>query len=551
MPRSVLQRLTGIAVAVVVANALWAATLPSRSGQVIAAFGVLIASVVVVAVWSSPRIRSIVIAHPPQFVTHRLRALAVVAPFVLPAFFVRTAPVVAFWRFDGRSALLVAWLISIVVSIAFESDRAEDAARPTAKFLLVIFLVFSAVLWIVIVLDIGIAAYMMEFQRRGQRPCQTDLLTTMATVWESNWPSQHLFLSWRSEADFQQRTVYANHVHPFLLSMYGWMRTAQRLGHLRLWQAANTTILLPIFVLIASFVTLLARSALWPRFRVGLFTLFLAIGILFTTWRLWIDLIRFNTDNAYPLLGGILVLLYALLLPPVQTGSAAIVAALFAALSPTNTPMLILPVLCLFGRGAQDARDVLRQNRSVIVICLAALGAGAISYLEPRALIRWNGYHPIQSSLLFRSGLDGDTRYVSGLLQAVVASCPIGCCYARTLPELLLPSAVPLAVLAPLVWWWSPSQGRAVGRLVLFLITPYVMSVILFPQSVSIHPYLYDHWFIIPVVVSGLVAMLSPAVEERMHGATLLIFLLFTSAILMSNLLGIAQGLARAMAPAS
>jgi len=103
-------------------------------------------------------------------------------------------------------------------------------------------------------------------------------------------------------------------------------------------------------------------------------------------------------------------------------------------------------------------------------------------------------------------------------------------------------------ILAPLVWWWSPSQGFSVGRLFLFLITPYVMSVILFPQAVSIHPYIYDHWFIIPVVVSGLVAMLSRAVEDRLNGATLLVFLLFAVAILMSNLLGIAQGLARAVA---
>jgi hypothetical protein len=116
------------------------------------------------------------------------------------------------------------------------------------------------------------------------------------------------------------------------------------------------------------------------------------------------------------------------------------------------------------------------------------------------------------------------------------------------LADLLIPSVVPLAILAPLVWWWSPSQARPVGRLFLFLITPYLMSVILFPQSVSIHPYLYDHWFIIPVVVSGLMAMLTPAIEERLNGATLLLFLLGIGAVLMSNLLGVTQGMARALA---
>jgi len=547
---SVLQRLVGVTIAVLAGTALWAAVLPNKSGQIVAAVGALIAFVAIVAVWASQRIRLAVLAAPPEFLTHRLRALAVAAPFVLPAFFLRTVPVIAFWRFDGRSALLVAWLISIVLAMAFEHDRPERESRLSTRFLLGLFLLFSAGLWLAIVMDTGIAARTMDFERRNQRPCQMDPFTTMATVWQSNPLSEHLFLAWRDPADFQQRSVYANHVHPFLLSMYVWMRAAQRLGHLTLWQASNTTILLPVLVLIGAFATLLARTgSLWQRLRVvHLFALFLAMGVLLTTWRLWIDLIRFNSDNSYPLLAGILVLLYALLLPPVQTRSAATAAAVFAALSPTNTPMVILPVLCLFGRRGQDLRDVLRQNRSVIWICLAALSAGAASYIEPRLLIRWAGYHPKESSLIFRSGLDGDTRYFSGLFQAVVSPCPIGCCYARPLSDLLVPSLIPLAVLAPLLWRWSPSQGASVVRATVFLITPYLMSVMLFPQSVSIHPYQYDHWLFIPVVVSGLMAMLSPAVEDRLRGVGLLGFLLFVGAILMSNLLGIAQGLARAIA---
>ena len=550
MTDSVLRRLIGVALAILLSNALWAAMLPSRSGRIIAVLGSLIALLAIGAVWASKRIRTAILASPPGFLAYRARALAVIAPFVLPALVRHTVPVLAFWRFDGRSALLVAWLISIVVAMAFEHERPERTSRSTATFLLAAFVLVSAGLWLAVVMDSGVATAMIDVDRRGSRPCQMDLFTTMASVWQSHPMSEHLFLAWRSEADFQQRNVYANHVHPFLLSMYAWVRAAQGLDHLSLWQASNTTMLLPIFVLIAAFATLIVRNgSLWHQSQVSqLLPVFLATGILLTTWRLWIDLIRFNSDNPYPLLAGVHLLLYALLLPPMQTRFAAMAAGLYAALSPVNTPMLIVPVVCLFGQGGDGVRDVVRRNRSVLVICLVALVAGAVSYLEPRALIRWNGFHPQQSSFLFRSGLDGDTRYFSGLLQAVVAPCPSGCCYARSFSELLVPSVVPLAVLAPLVWWWSRSQGTAIGRVFLFLITPYLMSVILFPQSVSIHPYLYDHWFIVPVVVSGLVTMLSPAVQDRLRGGGLLVFLLFTGAMLMANLLGIAQGLARAVA---
>ena len=217
--------------------------------------------------------------------------------------------------------------------------------------------------------------------------------------------------------------------------MYGWVRAAQRLGHLRLWQASNTTILLPIFVLIAGFVTLLARNgSLAHRSRAShLLPLFMAMGMLLTTWRLWIDLIRFDSDNPYPLLAAVLVLLYALLVPPLQTAAAAVVAALFAALSPTITPLMVLPVLCLFGERGQDARDLLRRNRPVLVVCLAALVAGAISYVEPRAnsLVRLSipaklAYFQVRSRRrhpIFQRTLSSGRRSVPSRM--LLRSCPV------------------------------------------------------------------------------------------------------------------------------
>ena len=83
------------------------------------------------------------------------------------------------------------------------------------------------------------------------------------------------------------------------------------------------------------------------------------------------------------------------------------------------------------------------------------------------------------------------------------------------------------------------------GHLLLFLCAPYLMSVVLFPQAVSIHPYLYDHLLLVPVTVGGVVAMLNPAVCAPLRGGPLFAVLLLAGGVLMSNLISIAQGLAQ------
>jgi hypothetical protein len=547
---ALLQRFIVLCLATLCANVFCAITLPHASGRIVGAVGASIAAALLFGVGAFPDVRNRLLASPPALLERRATLLIVLVPFLLPGLFLHVAPVLGFWRFDGRAALLVAWLAVVIVAIILEHRRGPNADRRTVRWLLSLFILFSAGVWLSIVLDSGIASFMVTIDRRGSRPCQSDPFTTMITIWESNPPSEHLFLGWRSQENFDHRIVYANHVHPYLLTMYTWIAVTRYTAGLTSWGASNTSILLPILVLIAAFGTLLARSGLlWNRTHLrGLLTLFLAIGILVTTWRLWIDLVRFNSDNPYPLLSAVFVLFYALLLPPARTGGAAAVAAVFVALSPVYTPMLVLPVLCLFGHSGRTWREVLQRNRSVMAVCAVALLTGGVAYLEPRLLIWWKGYQSQESSFLFRSGLDGDTSYFSGLLQAAVAPCPTNCCYGRTVSELLFPAILPLAAFGPLTLRHAASTATSVWRAFLFLATPYLVSVILFPQSVSVHPYLYDHLFVIAAVVAGLMAMLSAPIERRLTGAGLLAFLLLVSAILMSNLIGIAQGLARAEA---
>ena len=542
-------RFTATCAAALVLNALWAATLPSASGRLVGAAGAGFAALLLLLLYGWPSLRNRVIANPPAFFTWRPALPLVLIAFVTPLLFLRAAPVFAFWRFDARSALLLAWLALTAIALALESRR-PAAEQVWTRSVIAVFVLFAAAVWLTVVMDSGIASFMVNVDRRGPRGCQSDPVTEMATVWESNPAADHLYLAWRTQQAFEKRIVYANHVHPYLLTMYGWLIAARRVGGLTVWQASNTTMLLPVLLLIVAFALLVARSKVLtsPASAGALLLAFLGIGVLVTTWRLWVDLVRFNTDNPFPLIASVFVIVYAMLLPPAKPVAAAIAAGAFAALNPVGTPLLLLPVLCLFTRSARDWRDAWVANRSVLVVCGVAVVAGVVSYLDPRLLIAWKGYHAEQSSFLFRSGLDGDTRYFSGILQAVVAPCPTNCCYTRTFADLVWPAVLPLAIFGPAAIWRRRDPVFSVGRTILFLMTPYLLSVILFPQSVSVHPYLYDHLFLIPVVVTGILAMLSVAGDARPGSVALLASLLLLGGILMSNLIGIAQGLTRAIA---
>jgi hypothetical protein len=76
------------------------------------------------------------------------------------------------------------------------------------------------------------------------------------------------------------------------------------------------------------------------------------------------------------------------------------------------------------------------------------------------------------------------------------------------------------------------------------LFTPYLVSLALFAQAVSIHPYLYDQLLIVPAALAGAFWSLSPMIQRRLEGPGLLAGLLLALILVMANLIGIAQAMA-------
>ena len=507
-------------IGILLLNLAWLLILPSTSDKIIALAGLALAGcALTIPLISSRRDPS------TDIEAHRrsLRDAVPIVPFLFPAIAWIVMPRIVFWNLDGGSWLILAWLWMGSVAAL----RGHGA---------LVFVVATAAFWTSIVADLGIQRVALETDRTVPMLCRSDVLTTAFSIWETNPAREHLFLGWRTEESFRARAPYANHVHPYLFTMYAWVAGIRLLVRVPTFVATNTIPFFYMLVLLAGFTTLLARAGLLRARHspVGLLTLFLAYGLIVTSWRFWNDLYRFGSDNPYPLLMGVLLFVYAFLREPIRPAAAAVSAAIFVALSPIHLPMLLLGMFVLFG-----------HSRPVVVTAVVATVAGVASYLTPWLLIAGHDYQAVGSSILLRSGLDGDTRYFSNLAQAAIAPCIRGgCCWARPIWELLWPALVPLVALAIAVLRTEHRPQLAWGHLLLFLTTPYFVSLVLFPQSVSIHPYLYDHMLLIPVIVTGSAVVLTPEMEQRLRGAGLLIFLLLAGAILMANLNAIAQSIA-------
>jgi hypothetical protein len=406
---------------------------------------------------------------------------------------------------------------------------------------------WTCAFWVTVVWDAGMRDLILFVDRTIELRCRTDPLSTMFRIWEQHPASEHLFLGWRPESSFAKREPYANHVHPYLLAMYAWVGVVRAVTGLPMPIASNTTILLCLVAVLGGTTALVARLGLLRRGHEpsGLIVLFLGYGFLITTWRFWIDLFQFQTDNPFPLVAGLYVLVCAWFVPPVRPWLALASSLVFVALGPINAPFLILAAACVFGQPAATLREWLSRNRLIVRLAISTMAVGFVVGAMPRLLSAWKGYTSYSSSYLFRSGLDGSTQYFDNIFLAVWRGHALSC-YPRTPAELFLPMFLPLAAFGP--WGFRSDHGAPVhpARLLLFLCTPYLCSLILFPQALSIHPYLYDLLLLIPIGAVGLVLPLTEPIRRRLAGPWLFAFMLFMSGLIMTNLIKLTQVIAAA-----
>jgi hypothetical protein len=465
------------------------------------------------------------------------------ACFCLPLLSLIAQPRLAFWRLDGRALLIIAWLAAVSWVLFLhrtDASSAVAARAPRGRVPMVtqLFILWSALFWLMVIWDVGVGRAVLGVTRE-------DRLTTSFALWESRPASEHLFLIWLNGESFEKGVAYTNHLHPISFFFYGCAKLVQLASGLPFYVGRNISPFAMAGLGVLAFGALVPRpSATAPQGATFHATLFLALGFLLSEWHFWVHPFTSNFDTVFPVIAFLTAIVWASAHPRVsRRRGVCLIASLivFAAFGWVYTPLLILAVWCLFGRPRAGIAATIAANRPLVRASIAAAAAGLAIYALPRVLVAIRGYETTSSPFLFRSGLDGDTRYFQDVAQAVFH--PFA--PSHTWWSLLFPAFVPLLMTAACAWRAGGLTLRRFGRQSVFFVTPYVFSLALFPQAVSIHPYLYDVLLLLPVALIGSTWTLTRCVQDRLRGASLLAALLLAAMLIMANLIGIAQGILR------
>jgi hypothetical protein len=256
----------------------------------------------------------------------------------------------------------------------------------------------------------------------------------------------------------------------------------------------------------------------------------LAFGYFLTLPTFWIAVGKFNVDNGFVLIFPVLLVTSHLVARYGPYGARFWTAAALMCLLMPVAVALFAVLLALHALFRQRA-DV-RMLRSAVVMAVAAVAV----YLQPVVVMKLLGFSSLDSTWLFRSGLDGDMRFYGNFVDSVLA------------PQFNRPAyfiLVPAALLILQLWYrrkfgTDPGSTAVSGSpdpLMPYLFSVYVLTLLFWPQAVSIHPYLYDAILVGPLAAWAVLNFAMPGIYQR-HFFFWLFVLLF---LVMFNLTKIAQ----------
>lgn len=236
-----------------------------------------------------------------------------------------------------------------------------------------------------------------------------------------------------------------------------------------------------------------------------------------------------NHDTVFPFVAAASTVLAFRIIRADQTHPVTLWLALAISAS-TGLLGLTILVLCFYEREKLGVSS--RWWLALFLICI-------IGVLYPMIIAKLVFKQSSASGILFRTGLDGSTQYFKTHLQAFFD--PLF--HYRKVADLLGMKLFTIACLLTFSYIAFRRTYLCALYALLLASMPYFSHLVAFPQSVSIHPYLYDLLIVIPtdILIALLFCATIGSLQTVRKGAPVLILLASSTLLIHSNLLRIAQ----------
>jgi hypothetical protein len=346
-------------------------------------------------------------------------------------------------------------------------------------------------------------------------------------LWLRRPISEHWFMFFLNRNDIEAGIPYSNipYFYSFFYVSYHSIISAITFGR---WPYATTYLMTMFALLVSSWYLLRPVIAEFSLARCFL-VLALASGMLVTSPYVTGYLLQFNHDNAFPFNAiAATVLAFAIWRDEGRLTPVVWVSLIYCSIS----GLLGLVTLgCCF-----VARNKLNLTR---VSWCFLFAVNIVGLLLPMFVAQLFFDQTSASGLLFRTGLDGATDYFTSHWQAFAN--PI---QHRSIERMLGLKLFVLGTLMAIGWWRFQlkfvNETAALGVALLV----YASHWIVFPQSISIHPYLYDILFLVPIDIFTVIVMAGVVGRLRDVTGDIVAMLVLAAFVLLfhSNFLQLAQG---------
>lgn len=359
---------------------------------------------------------------------------------------------------------------------------------------------FSCLYLLAVVITIGLVYSLGFREAASQIATEPERLRNFTfPIWEQHAFSQHGFLVFYSMENYADKIAYSNHSMAYLFYMYALYKVEMFVPALPMRVTGAFLNIISLASVTFFFLSRLGGKRL--TFGQGLLIL-LSVVFMVSMPGFWISSARFNVDNTFPLIFTLQALAAFLIWKNQERSrSVMIVIVFFAMFSPVSAALLGAALLVWACNS--DGLD-----RRTCRLAFVALVAAVAFYLPSPLISKALGFTSSNSGWLFRSGLDGGTIYFTNILKSVLDPQ-----FPRPIPTIAVPI---LFLVAQLAYFRMIKRGESavvaapagnsplagIRMFYYLLFSQYVMSTLLWPQAIAIHPYLYDYLLMAPVFVA-------------------------------------------------